>query len=370
MNYYNEFDPYAAAWLRGLIEDGLIPDGVVDDRSIVEVHPEDLKSYAQCHFFAGVVGWAEALRLAGWPEDRPVWTGSCPCQPYSAAGKRKGDADERNLWPEFFRLIRGCRPSWVFGEQVEAAIAHGWLDNVCADLEGEGYACRAAVLGAHSVGAPHRRQRLYWLADTERTERRQNPSGRDDWQHRAELKRQASGGSWDGGQISQLADANGGHPGPEREQRGWQHGQQPEYGGTDRLEHSPSDGRQQWGAEPSERCAVGGCGAGLGNADDEGSQGRIERGDCAGQRAPWEASVGIICADGKTRLVPAQSELFGLVDGLYRRLADLRPEDREAAAKACLWPLAQKVKGRVGMLRGFGNAICIPTAAAFILSCS
>lgn len=162
MNYYNEIDHNAAEWLRELISSGLIPDGDVDERSIIDVQKDDLRGYTQCHFFAGIGGWSLALKLSGWPEDRPVWTGSCPCQPYSTAGKQRGNADERDLWPAFFRLIAECNPEFVFGEQVENAIRHGWLDRVYTDLEGEGYSVRAAVLGAHSVGAPHRRYRLYW----------------------------------------------------------------------------------------------------------------------------------------------------------------------------------------------------------------
>lgn len=166
MNYYNEFDASAAQWLRNLIDAKLIPEGDIDERSITEVAPSDLRGYTQCHFFAGIGGWAYALRLAGWSDNKPVWTGSCPCQPYSVAGKGLGDADDRNLWPVFFDLIRQCRPVRVFGEQVASAIGHGWLDRVRADVEKEGYACGAAVLGAHSVGAPHIRQRLYWVADS------------------------------------------------------------------------------------------------------------------------------------------------------------------------------------------------------------
>ena len=162
MNYYNEIDHNAAEWLRELISSGLIPDGDVDERSIIDVQKDDLRGYTQCHFFAGIGGWSLALKLSGWPEDRPVWTGSCPCQPYSTAGKQRGNADERDLWPAFFRLIAECNPEFVFGEQVENAIRHGWLDRVYADLEREEYAVGAAVLGAHSVGAPHRRYRLYW----------------------------------------------------------------------------------------------------------------------------------------------------------------------------------------------------------------
>ena len=161
MNFYNEHDKDAAAWLRELIRAGAIPNGVVDERDIRDIQPAELAGYIQCHFFAGIGGWAEALRLAGWPEDRPVWTGSCPCQPFSAAGQKKGIEDERHLWPAFFRLIKECRPTVVFGEQVASAL--GWLDIVQADMEAENYAFAPFDLCAAGVGAPHIRQRLYFV---------------------------------------------------------------------------------------------------------------------------------------------------------------------------------------------------------------
>lgn len=160
--YYNEIDPQAAAWLRELIKRGLIADGDVDERSIVDVSPDDLRGYDQCHFFAGIGGWSYALRLAGVPDDAPVWTGSCPCQAFSTAGKQRGFDDERHLWPAFFRLIQECGPAIVLGEQVENAISHGWLDLVLDDLEGADYATGAASLAACGLGAPHIRKRLYW----------------------------------------------------------------------------------------------------------------------------------------------------------------------------------------------------------------
>lgn len=135
MNYYNEFDPRTAAWLRELIAQGHIPDGDVDERSITEVTAGDLRGYTQCHFFAGIGGWSYALRLAGWPSDRPVWTGSCPCQPFSVAGRGKGFEDERHLWPEFRRLIAACKPATVFGEQVASKAGREWLSGVFLDLQ-------------------------------------------------------------------------------------------------------------------------------------------------------------------------------------------------------------------------------------------
>jgi DNA (cytosine-5)-methyltransferase 1 len=162
--YYNEIDPYAAQWLRNLIAAGHIAPGGVDERSILEVQPDDLRGYDQCHFFAGIGGWSHALRLAEWPDDRPVWTGSCPCQPFSAAGKQRGSDDARHLWPAFFGLIRECGPASVFGEQVAGAAGLAWLDHVLADMEGEDYAAAAATLPACGVGAHHKRERLYWVA--------------------------------------------------------------------------------------------------------------------------------------------------------------------------------------------------------------
>ena len=160
--YYNEIEPYAAEWLRNLIKVGLIAPGDVDERSIEDVCPDDLRGYTQCHFFAGIGGWSYALRLAGIPDNRPIWTGSCPCQPFSAAGKGRGFADERHLWPAWHWLIRQCRPERIVGEQVASNLA--WLDLVQGDLEGESYTVGATIVGAHSVSAPHIRQRLYWVA--------------------------------------------------------------------------------------------------------------------------------------------------------------------------------------------------------------
>lgn len=162
--YYNENDPKAAAWLRELIKVGAIASGTVDERSIEDVTPNDLRDFTQHHFFAGIGGWSYALRLAGWPDERPVWTGSCPCQPFSSAGAGRGFADKRHLWPNWFWLIGQCRPSIIFGEQVANALP--WLDLVQSDLEAEELAFWAAIIGAHSVGAPHIRQRIYWVAES------------------------------------------------------------------------------------------------------------------------------------------------------------------------------------------------------------
>ena len=147
-HYYNENDSYAAAWLRNLIDAGELPAGDVDERSIADVRPEDLEGYVQCHFFAGIGGWPLALKLAGWPADRPVWTGSGPCQPFSGAGKQQGEKDKRHLWPEFLRLIVEWDVPTIFGEQVASGLGRTWLDGVCADLEALDYRVGAADLCA------------------------------------------------------------------------------------------------------------------------------------------------------------------------------------------------------------------------------
>jgi len=167
--YYNEHDPEKAAWLRELIKCGLIADGVVDERSILEVQPKDIEKFKQCHFFAGIGIWSYALRQAGWPDERQVWTGSCPCQSFSTSGKYRGFHDPRHLWPEWFRLIRQCMPRIIFGEQISNAINFGWLDLVASDLEAKAYAIAPIVLGAHSIGAPHIRKRLYYVAHSTET---------------------------------------------------------------------------------------------------------------------------------------------------------------------------------------------------------
>lgn len=165
--YYNEHDKFAAAWLRNLIKAGLIADGEVDERSIEQVEASDLSGFAQCHFFAGIGVWSYALRASGWADDSPVWTGSCPCQSFSASGKRGGFSDKRHLWPAWFRLIRECKPDVCFGEQVASKDGLAWLDIVSSDMEGAGYTFGAADMCAAGVGAPHIRQRLYFVAESE-----------------------------------------------------------------------------------------------------------------------------------------------------------------------------------------------------------
>lgn len=161
---YNEIDPAACAILQEQISRGVIANGRVDSRSIKDLKPDDLDGIVQAHFFAGGGFWSVAARMAGWPDDKPLWTASCPCQPFSAAGKGLGTDDPRHLWPDLFRLVRACRPAILVGEQVAGTAGYNWFDGVSTDLEGEGYACRAVNIPACAINAPHKRQRLYWVA--------------------------------------------------------------------------------------------------------------------------------------------------------------------------------------------------------------
>lgn len=162
--YYNEIDEAACAILHEQIARGVIAPGVVDSRSIMDLTPNDLTGFTQVHLFAGGGLWSVAARMAGWPDDRPLWTASCPCQPFSPAGKGLGTDDPRHLWPDVYRLARARRPPVLVGEQVAGAAGYDWFDGVGADLEGEGYACRAVDIPALAVDAPHQRNRLYWVA--------------------------------------------------------------------------------------------------------------------------------------------------------------------------------------------------------------
>lgn len=208
--YYNENDPFAAQWLRNLIAAGHIAPGVVDERSIEDVTPDDLRGFTQCHFFAGVGVWSLALRRAGWPDDKPVWTGSCPCQPFSAAGKGNGFADERHLWPAFFHLISECNPGIIFGEQVASKDGLAWLDLVQTDLEATNYAVGAVDLCAAGFGAPHIRQRLFWVADSDN-------AGLEGWKGMPERSAEFPTGS--GCMDGRMAYATGGKQPGSRNQR-------------------------------------------------------------------------------------------------------------------------------------------------------
>ena len=96
-----------------------------------------------------------------------VLTGGFPCQPFSQAGKRKGTEDERHLWPEMLRAVREIKPKWIVGENVYGIV--NWdggmvFHQIKIDLEAEGYTLLPIILPAVSVNAPHRRDRVWFVA--------------------------------------------------------------------------------------------------------------------------------------------------------------------------------------------------------------
>ncbi len=373
--YYNEIDPFAAQWLRNLIAGGHIAPGEVDERSIEDVTADDLRGFTQCHFFAGIGVWSHSLRLAGWPDDKPVWTGSCPCQPFSAAGKGDGFADERHLWPAFFHLISECRPQHVFGEQVAAGNANAWFDLVQTDLEGMDYAFGLVPFTSAGIGAPHIRERAYWVAhaDSEIDDRRGNvrAHGRDEYSDScnpgkladSNHDRQQSGcGLCGGGKCAKARF----HSGRSLEACGLGNSN------VSRLErlsgHDGAAGREgQSGstAAPGILNGMANTASELHNqcdncANERGWSGNAEQNWLGGQSLRplevngfWRDADWLLCRDGKWR--PVEPGTFPLVDGAAARLGRVESGVARVASS-----------NRVGRLKGYGNAINAQAAAAFI----
>ena len=306
--YYNEIDPSAAQWIRNLIKAGLVAPGEVDERSIEDVLPSDVRNFVQCHWFAGIAVWSYALRSSGWADDRHVWTGSCACQPFSAAGKRVGFFDERHLWPAFHHLINERRPSVVFGEQVASSSIDPWVDLVQADLEAVGYAFGCVPFPAASVGAPHIRDRLYWVANANN----QRSQGRQRVRERPSEQPSRAGGL-----VIGMADANGLDASTEREQCCGEQRQQPQNDmANDDDRPGPTNGF-------------------------------------------WRDGDWLRCRDDKWR--PVKPGLEPLVNGAAARMvrggSDGPPIDADKTSEA-----------RVMRLRGYGNAINSVAAETFIRS--
>ena len=322
--YYNEIDPYAAQWLRNLISAGHIAPGVVDERSIEDIEPAELDGYTQCHFFAGIGVWSLALRRSGWPDDRPVWTGSCPCQPFSSAGKGAGFDDERHLWPAFHHLIEQCRPATVIGEQVASKDADPWIDLVQTDLEALDYAFGAVPFPSASIGAPHIRDRLYWVGHA--NDKGLEGLGRG---HQAKGGWNAAGRSvGSAGSVSGLDNPSS---------IGWNTSGNGNYTGHDRDQFDA--------AREGRRLADTDC-DGCKTRDGirlHGEEHDIEHGSgsCAQRPGPtngfWGDADWLLCRDGKWR--PVEPGTF---------------------------PLAHGAASRVGRLRAYGNAINAQAAQVFI----
>lgn len=388
--YYNEIDPFAAQWLRNLIAAGHIAPGEVDERSIEDVTPDDLREFTQCHFFAGIGVWSHSLRLAGWPDDRPVWTGSCPCQPFSAAGKGDGFADERHLWPAFFHLISELRPQHVFGEQVAAGNANTWFDLVQADMEGVGYAFGLVPFTSAGIGAPHIRERAYWAANADSVISDRHGSvrapGRDEYSNggdyvwladssseriRAKESAEVSGEKgeipiqiwqqrirtdhWTGSapafcglgnaNITRLEGLSGNDGAAGRE------------GSTGPVAATGFHDGLAYADNKQHSIAISGCGHE--HVSTEREQDPAASAGLRGDYRPlevngfWRDADWLFCRDGKWR--PVEPGLEPLVDGAAARLGRVEPGVARVASS-----------NRVGRLKGYGNAINAQAAAAFI----
>ncbi len=387
MTFYNDNEPFVCQWTRNLMAAGHISKGTVDERAIEELNGSDLAGYERVHLFSGIAGWEAALNLAGWVGS--VWSCSCPCQSFSCAGKSSGFAEARgNLWFEVLRLVRECRPGVIIGEQVPASIRHGWLDRVFTDLEKENYTCGACILGAHSVGAPHRRQRIYWVAiaqgsesahGAEHSRRRRNGftnGSSDDRMANSELRTaerqrldvarkagEVEGGTqererirndaWPSSDINGLAHA-------ERGGREQGHRNEPprtlapelglsgeEVGGVDNATGNGTGcaNATEPGGNGTHDGLLGASGVGVaqGDANDTRPQGRrINAGEYADKRSAWAASQFIQCADGKARRIPLEPAFQPLVAN------------------------GRDTGNRVGILRSSGNGLTVPLAAEFV----
>ena len=353
--YYNENDKQTCAWLRELIKQDLIAPGDVDERDIRDVRSNELIQYEQIHFFAGIGVWSYALRQAGWPDDRPVLTGSCPCQPFSSAGKKDGTKDKRHLWPEMFRVIAGLpeskRPPTIFGEQVAQKAGQAWFDALQADLAREKYAAGLVVFPACSVGAPHLRQRLYWFADNVE---QPNSNGRqqratcnhdgqkrqrttDQQNNRYEVRNDTGDTEPTDGVANVQCKRNLREIGDSRKTETETQERRQKRRADETWHNSPADGVEQSNRlnrraiQKSGQSARGKCRKSTGNISDTHGAGPIN--------GYWRNADWIWCRDQKWR--PTEPGLAPLVDGSSARMV---------------------------RLRGYGNAIVAPQAQAFIES--
>jgi DNA (cytosine-5)-methyltransferase 1 len=283
-----------------------------------------------------------------------------------------GVTDKRHLWPTWFNLIRECRPPVIFGEQVESAINHGWLDLVQADLERENYACGAVGLPAGGVGAPHIRQRLWFVAHTD--------SGRHDgWASATRQQAGASAGLANGGAPDQLADTAGAGR-KERQHRPGGGGRKIESGeceqqlarhrATDQLADSQREGLEghigdernrdepgRLNAQPVRSVAASSAFDQLADANGTRSAAWVSESNEGEKR---DAGISDNSSGQKFSARFRPENFWSDCDWLPCRDGKARPVEPGT------FPLAYGSTARVGRLRAYGNAIVPQVAQTFI----
>jgi DNA (cytosine-5)-methyltransferase 1 len=351
--YYNENDQFCCAWISNLMDAGMITPGVIDDRSIEDLNPDELRGYKRAHFFAGIAVWDYALNQAGWPDDSATtWTGSCPCQGFSASGQRGGFSDKRHLWPTWFRLIRECRPDTIFGEQVASKDGLAWLDVVSADVENAGYAIGTVDTCAAGVGAPHIRQRLYFVADSQSCDRRLSIHEREPQQARTQSLRR--------GAVSRMAQpcseqnkpatARGFYADPCSDSPASVLEYPADNGHARRTSEESIESQGTSSRAPKQRSGITGK---LGDSEHAGYD-RSKTGQAKSEGYGQERRI----FDGA-----------GFTNGLWRDAEWIYCRDEKwRAVEPSTFPLAHGTTNRVGRLRGYGNAINAQVAQAFIES--
>ena len=293
-----------------------------------------------------------------------ILTCSYPCQPFSVAGKQKGEEDPRHLWPDTFRLVQECRPTWFVGENVSGHIKLG-LDTVLKDLESEGYDTRTFVIPASSVGAWHKRERLWIIGYSEHNgslttkksrKHQETARGTPQGQNQTEQSEGASRPR-NHENVSDTESLRFGRgSGEECRTPQWQFLQEEQEGrevwreaercGTslDESTDTSSSGLEEHGhSEPED--VIQHREETLSNADIQGSQRWLPR----WENQEWESELGHAGCSSSAHLQQGenwwqtQSELCGVPNGISVELD----------------------KNRVGRIKGLGNAI-VPQIAWFI----
>jgi DNA (cytosine-5)-methyltransferase 1 len=407
--FYNEIDPFAAKWLRKLIDAKMLPPGKIRRGDIKKIAAVDIERYAHVHWFAGIGGWPYALRLAGWPDEVRCWTGSVPCQPFSSAGRRKGVDDERHLWPEFLRLIKEAKPPIIFGEQVASADVVGkvrpsaeektqrpWIEAVQADLEKANYEFGFVVLPACGVGAPHIRQRVFWVAIATGKRRERLRLRLRKWKARSNLLE----ARWRGetSVVADSAESRRSRRGPDEEDQGTEQPRRlraargmADIDGGARDEGRTESRRRDHRSATKERrrsrsdSFIGFVGdsrserSGRNGGSISGSEARSEgEGEQLGDFADVSrvaGAVGRLAHANVTDTVDEKESRSGrLVQpsahataGFWQDVIWLPCQDGKwRPTEPTIFPLASGIPNRVGTLRGAGNSIAPQAAAAFI----